>query len=367
MKKKIITSILAFAQIMFCACDNGDIEPSSSDGASQVSDGKISIQVEPEITPDAEIEEMHAYAEIENAFPEIIFDGSDMRELKTDGLGVGLLISDEEVGLLQEYKQSDLERYEYILNLLFSQNTGVGFTHVIINQAANANLISDVRSINPDIIVSDGSDFYIKLSDYNDAPEHINAGLSCDLLKAIQNDESAENNHNIIVDSLSDLIDLNDPENGYVGIDSKLWQIANINLMIDNGWSPIGSSGAKAIEDDVICLAVTDPKTNNYTILLANNTPKTKKLTFTVRNFAAAANPLYVWETTGMSEGDADYYNNYFQNIDDFYPVEYGLDKYFNEMPEIGFDENESVIDPEAPYSFSFNFKPYSMTSFTTK
>ncbi|MCM1299678.1 MAG: glycosyl hydrolase family 59 [Firmicutes bacterium] len=145
------------------------------------------------------------------------------------------------------------------------------------------------------------------------------------------------------------LLNAQNPWSGYYEADCGIWTSAHFTHFIKNGWRYIDSAcfgdgkEAHAISQTTNnYMAVTDPETGDYSIVICNDSDTQRNYTFTLENMDKANAPFTVWETRGPDEGQA-YDANYFKNIGTYKPAE-----------------------TEGKFSYSIEVKPYSIVTVTT-
>ncbi|MBQ8787585.1 MAG: glycosyl hydrolase family 59 [Oscillospiraceae bacterium] len=145
------------------------------------------------------------------------------------------------------------------------------------------------------------------------------------------------------------LINAQNPWSGYYEADCGIWTSAHFTMFIENGWRYIDSAcygdgkEAHAISETTNnYMTVTDVETDDYTIVICNDSDKQRNYTFTLENMSKANAPIYVWETRGPDKGQA-YDENYFKHIATYQPAE-----------------------ADGKYHYSIEVKPYSIVTVTT-
>lgn len=149
------------------------------------------------------------------------------------------------------------------------------------------------------------------------------------------------------------LITANEPWSGHYTLDAGFYMAMHFSQFAKLGWQYIdgacygdgkaGGDGHALVDSTYNYQTVTDPKTGDYSVVIANNTAKTLNYTFNVSNLAKYKGNLAVWETRGPNEGQS-YNQNYFKKI-------------ANIIPKV---KNKSTT------SFKITIKPYSMVTLTT-
>ncbi len=146
------------------------------------------------------------------------------------------------------------------------------------------------------------------------------------------------------------LINANEPWSGYYEVDAGVWTSAHFTMFADKGWQYIDSACfGDGDENHSISnttdnrLALTDPETGDYSIIVCNDSAESRNYTFTVSELKKAGEPFYIWETIGPEQGQA-YNANYLRNIGAYKPVDNG----------------------DGTYSYSVEVKPYSIITITT-
>ncbi|MCL2086654.1 MAG: hypothetical protein FWH05_03565 [Oscillospiraceae bacterium] len=419
---KVLNLIIAFVLMFvvmgaFVACEPTG-EPDSSDNPEEVTPDNFITAENFRDSLAGEDYEFHPHAIVENDYPEIIFDGANIvmntaREFKEFGIELG--VHDEQ--MLIEYKRQSFNTYEQILRLLFDSSHGVGFS-LVITDDIESEIMRDISQSYPDVVINteqmledngalfddDGSLSAQMLTDIEllsataliisqavetadlvqlnerfnkeiwrlidvsqhaeDNPERANLALSHEIAVNIIENNAAKF---IIRNPFPTLIELYNPQEGFVGIGSALWQIATINLSLDVGYLPVEGATLRGVRpvEGFEFFAMCHPVTGDYAIIAANNSPATRNLTFTMRNFAKEDAVVFVWLTAGKEYDDQEYYDAYFNNTETFHPVEFGLDRYEDEFYAYEEDDDDDTLP--VPYSFSYTFRPRSLTAFTTK
>lgn len=117
------------------------------------------------------------------------------------------------------------------------------------------------------------------------------------------------------------LLTANTPWSGFYDIDSGVWLSAHFTRFIKNGWRFVDSACfGDGREDHSISettnnyMTVTDPVTGDYTIVICNDSPETRRYEFVLENMAEKDIPLNVWESRGPEKGQP-WNANYFKNI----------------------------------------------------
>lgn len=153
--------------------------------------------------------------------------------------------------------------------------------------------------------------------------------------------------------SPKDLISAHDPWSGYYDTDAGIHMIQHFNWFIDQGWTYIEGAcygdgtwtdGGVAVDTSTgNYLTLKDPKTDNLTMVHANNTAFSRHYEIKFMNLKTAGNTLYLWETRGPDAGqliDA----NWMKNIGAITPA-----------------QNE-----EGVYTAKITVKPYSILTIST-
>ncbi|MBE6902716.1 MAG: glycosyl hydrolase family 59, partial [Ruminococcaceae bacterium] len=145
------------------------------------------------------------------------------------------------------------------------------------------------------------------------------------------------------------LINAQTPWSGHYEADSGIWTSAHFTWFIKNGWRYVDSAcygdGKEAhsiSETTDNYMTATDPETGDYSIVICNDSDKSRNYTFVLENMNKADAPVHIWETRGPDEGQA-YDANYFRHIGAFRPVE-----------------------ANGKYCYSIEVKPYSLVTITT-
>lgn len=145
------------------------------------------------------------------------------------------------------------------------------------------------------------------------------------------------------------LLNAQTPWSGYYEADCGIWTSAHFTHFIENGWRYIdsacygdGKENHAVSETTNNYMAVTNPETGDYSIIICNDSDTQRNYTFTLENMKLADSPFTVWETRGPDDGQA-YDANYFKNIGTYRPVE-----------------------TDGKYSYSIEVKPYSIVTVTT-
>lgn len=155
------------------------------------------------------------------------------------------------------------------------------------------------------------------------------------------------------------------PWNGEFSVNLALWAAMQASSFIGEGWVLVES--ASSPEGDVVYMTLVDPSTEDYTIVICNNTVSNAGYTFTMTDLLMCEELAYVWETARSDETSIDYYDNYLQLTDVFYPYEnwryFELDE--NDEGFIDYYEDENRRIPFT-YSFSVDVKPFSIMTITS-
>lgn len=113
------------------------------------------------------------------------------------------------------------------------------------------------------------------------------------------------------------LLTANTPWSGFYDVDSGIWTSAHFTRFIKNGWRFLdsgcfgdGKENHSISETTNNYMTVTDPVTGDYTIVICNDSPETRRYNFTLENMTKASSPVDVWETRGPDRGQ-DFNANY--------------------------------------------------------
>lgn len=120
------------------------------------------------------------------------------------------------------------------------------------------------------------------------------------------------------------LLTANTPWSGFYNVDSGVWLSAHFTRFIKNGWRFVdsgcfgdGKENHSISETTNNYMTVTDPRTGDYTIVICNDSPETRRYNFTLENMAKASSPVDVWETRGPDRGQ-DFNANYLKCLGTF-------------------------------------------------
>lgn len=149
------------------------------------------------------------------------------------------------------------------------------------------------------------------------------------------------------------LITANEPWSGHYTLDAGFYMAMHFAHFAKTGWQYIdgacngdgvvGGDGHAIVDSTYNYQTMRDPKTGDYSIVIANNTAKTLHYTFQVTHLAKSSAPVDVWETRGP-DNDKGYYQNYLKKINTVNP--------------------QSQSDGSSSYQISI--KPYSLVTVTT-
>ncbi len=149
------------------------------------------------------------------------------------------------------------------------------------------------------------------------------------------------------------LITANEPWSGYYTLDAGFYMTLQFTRFTEVGWQYIdgacagdgkaGGDGHAIVNSTYNYQTLADPKTGDYSIVIANNSAKTLHYTFQVSNLAKYQAPVEVWETRGPDNG-TDYDQNYLKKIGTIVPTA---------------DSGKSA-------SYQIEIKPYSLVTITT-
>lgn len=135
------------------------------------------------------------------------------------------------------------------------------------------------------------------------------------------------------------LLTANTPWSGFYDVDSGIWLSAHFTRFIKNGWRFVDSGCfGDGKEDHSISettnnyMTVTDPDTGDYTIVICNDSPETRRYNFVFENMAKASAPVDIWETRGPDSGQT-FNANYLKCLGTFLPQE--LNGKFNLYTEV--------------------------------
>lgn len=144
------------------------------------------------------------------------------------------------------------------------------------------------------------------------------------------------------------------PWSGYYEADGGLQVVQHFTLFSEIGWNYIegacygdgtyNDGGVVANTGTNHYLTITDPDTDDYSMIFANNTEKERVYQVQVKNLDTYKNDLNVWETRGPDEGE-EYDANWLQKIDTISPT---------------------VTSSDGVSYFNITVKPYSMITVTT-
>lgn len=144
------------------------------------------------------------------------------------------------------------------------------------------------------------------------------------------------------------------PWSGYYEADGGLQVVQHFTLFSEIGWNYIegacygdgtySDGGVVANTGTNHYLTITDPDTDDYSMIFANNTEKERVYQVQVKNLDTYKNELNVWETRGPDEGE-EYDANWLQKIDTVSPT---------------------VTSSDGVSYFNISVKPYSMITVTT-
>ncbi|WP_164473052.1 hypothetical protein [Clostridium sp. E02] len=122
------------------------------------------------------------------------------------------------------------------------------------------------------------------------------------------------------------LIGAFDPWSGYYEADGGIQMVQHFMQFTGRGWKYLpdacfsdGSTGDGDIMADTSTdtrLAVKDPKTDDYTVVFANNTMSERKYQLTLKNMKTVKNPYNIWETRGPDDGET-FDSNWLKKIED--------------------------------------------------
>ncbi|WP_313344647.1 bacterial Ig-like domain-containing protein [Lacrimispora sp.] len=120
------------------------------------------------------------------------------------------------------------------------------------------------------------------------------------------------------------LIGAFDPWSGHYEADGGIQMVQHFMQFADSDWNYLpeacysdGTTGDGDITVDTSTdtrLAVKDPKTDDYSVMFANNTAKERKYRIKLKNLKTYSQPYHVWETRGPDPGEA-FDANWFQNV----------------------------------------------------
>ncbi|MGN0633993.1 MAG: glycosyl hydrolase family 59 [Oscillospiraceae bacterium] len=143
----------------------------------------------------------------------------------------------------------------------------------------------------------------------------------------------------------------NDPWSGYIDYSSGMYMCEHFSLFSEKGWQFVDSAcfGDGNEINHVLnettnnYMTLSDPETDDYSVILANNTATERKYTFTVKNLKTASQAVQVWETRDPDSG-GEYDSCYMKNIMAIEPTE----------------------AKGGEYTYQLTVKPYSMMTVTT-
>lgn len=120
------------------------------------------------------------------------------------------------------------------------------------------------------------------------------------------------------------LITANEPWTGYYSLDAGFYMTMHFTRFSEEGWYYIdgacegdgekGGDGHAIINSTYNYQTIADPKTGDYSIIIANNSSEPLTYTFNVSNLAKSNAPVDVWESRGPDDA-TDYYRNYLKKI----------------------------------------------------
>jgi len=150
--------------------------------------------------------------------------------------------------------------------------------------------------------------------------------------------------------SSKELIHADSPWSGYSYSDSGVQMVRHFMNFAKKNWQYVSGAsfgdgdGANSITNtNNNYLTLTDPDTDDYSMIFTNDSAVPRKYSITVKNLKKAGSDLKVWETRGPDYGQA-YDANWMKHIDDITPKENG----------------------DGSYTFTYIVKPYSIVTLTT-
>ncbi|MFA9464578.1 MAG: bacterial Ig-like domain-containing protein [Velocimicrobium sp.] len=145
------------------------------------------------------------------------------------------------------------------------------------------------------------------------------------------------------------------PWSGYYEADGGLQMVQHFTMFSEIGWNYIegacygdgtySDGGVKADTGTNHYMTITDPDTDDYSIIFANNTSQTRSYQIKATNLSKFADKVNVWETRGPDDGEA-YDANWMQNIDTI-------------TPSVSTDNSGIAY-------YNITIKPYSIVTVTT-
>lgn len=125
------------------------------------------------------------------------------------------------------------------------------------------------------------------------------------------------------------LIIANEPWSGHYTLDAGYYMALHFSLFAKAGWLFVdgackgdgksGGDGHAVVDSTYNYMTVADGETEDYSVVIANNTENEITYNFQVSNLKTSANPVSVWETRGPD--GTDYYENYMKKVDTVTPV----------------------------------------------
>lgn len=147
------------------------------------------------------------------------------------------------------------------------------------------------------------------------------------------------------------LITACNPWSGHYEVDFGIWMTAHFMQFVDQGWEYIDGAcygdgkEATSISSDTSTnnyLTLMNPKTQDYTMILTNDSKNSRKYKINVKNLKKAESKLNMWQSIGPKKGQ-NYDSNWFKNIGKLTPVK----------------------NDDGSYTIEFEVKPYSILTLT--
>lgn len=117
------------------------------------------------------------------------------------------------------------------------------------------------------------------------------------------------------------LLTANTPWSGFYDLDSGIWLSAHFTRFTKNGWRLVDSACFGDGEENHFIRGTThnymtalDPETGDYTIIICNDSPDTRRYAFTLENMARSEGVLHLWESRHPDKNQP-WYTNLLKNI----------------------------------------------------
>ncbi len=127
------------------------------------------------------------------------------------------------------------------------------------------------------------------------------------------------------------LITANEPWSGKYTFDTGFYMCLHFSQFIEKGWQMIdgacygdgvaGGDGHAIVDSTYNYITYRNPETDDYSVVIVNNSAETISYEITVTNLAKSAEKVYVWQTKGPGENE-DYFSNFFKKLGSVAPTE---------------------------------------------